>query len=338
MKCTVSVIIPAYNCHELVGQAIQSILDQTHRDLEILISDDGSTDCTRSVIDSFRDDRIKALHNQKNLGYLKTVNRLFGLATGEYICFQDADDWSAPNRIELQLNAITLQSVEACGTGIYYTTLKGKNLERIIYPKATGDVRRCILEGLPSACYASILFSRNILKSIGGYREFFVAGAEDVDWLLRLSEKYEFTNLEAPLYFYRFSPTSITQSTSVLKLKASLKIVREMAVQREAGLIDDLQAGNISVLQQRWNQIFEQLGAPPLAEDLHKINMLLKRHANWECVKLCLRMLGKDAPLRSKALIISSTVVKLVLGLNRYHSIKSHIHKVTGKKVPGFVL
>lgn len=324
---TVSVIMPAYNCQNLVGQAITSILEQSYQDLELLIADDASTDFTRSVIDSFKDTRIRHFHNDKNLGYLGTVNRLLEKATGEYICFQDADDWSALDRIEKQLSLVLEGSVDACGTGIYYTDSKGKPSKYLRYPTSTAEVRQSMLQGRPSACYASILFSKVILDTVGVYRDFFTSGAEDVDWLLRLVEKHEFANLEAPLYFYRFSPSSITQSTSMLKQKASLQVARDMALQRQAGLDDFLQAGNVAALNDRWNEIVVKLGEYPLAEDLHKINSLIRRGAIWECGKVCIGVATKKAPFKNKIEVISSAVLKMILGMNRYQVVKSALNR-----------
>ena len=181
--------------------------------------------------------------------------------------------------------------------------------------------------GRPAACYASILFSKSVLESVGGYREFFTKGAEDVDWLLRLIEEYKYINIGQPLYFYRFSPSSITQSTNALELKASLQVARELALQREAKGADDLDEGKEGGLRLRYDAIREQLADYPLAEDMHKVNSLLRRHAIWEGVKLCGRIAGKDAPIVNKIELISSTVIKCILGMERYQKVKDHLNK-----------
>lgn len=310
-----------------MAQALQSILDQTHEHLEILVADDGSVDRTRNIIDSFSDSRIRAFHNNANIGYLKTVNQLLSSATGDYICFQDADDWSDSKRIELQLKMIESSGVDACGTGIYYTNLGGKHLKRQSYPAKAKKVRDHLLKGHPAACYASILFSKNVYETMGGYREFFIQGAEDVDWLLRLVEGYTYSNIDDPLYFYRFSPSSITQSTNVLALKASLQVARELALQREVTGTDDLDAGRDFAPRSRYDAIYSGLAEYPLAEDLHKINRLLRRHANWEVVRLCGRVIGKDAPIVSKLEVIFSTIIKCILGIERYQNVRSLIQR-----------
>lgn len=323
MTKTVSVIIPAYNCEQLVGRALESILCQTHTNLEILVADDGSTDATRAALDAFTDERIVRLHHDQNIGYLKTVNLLLNHATGSYICFQDADDWSAPNRIELQVGALEDGAIDACGTGIYYTSANEKPLKRMVYPADREAVREHMLNGRPAACYASILFRRAILDTLGGYREFFAHGAEDVDWLLRVTEQHSYVNLEQPLYFYRFSPSSITHTTSILKLKSSLMIAREFADQRQRQGRDDLQAGNSEAAGERWLQICNQLSTKPGAEEIYKINMLLRRNAIMEAFRVCKRMFGSTTPFSTSLVVATSTLIKVLIGFERYESVKS---------------
>ena len=103
-EAVISVIIPAYNAELFIAKAIQCVLNQTYPHFEILIADDASTDNTRNIIDSFNDSRIKRFHNSENMGYLKTCNKLFSKASGDYITFQDADDVSVENRLEIQIN------------------------------------------------------------------------------------------------------------------------------------------------------------------------------------------------------------------------------------------
>lgn len=102
--CTISVIIPSYNCEKYLAEAVESIINQTVKVLEIIIVNDGSIDCTQAVAESFKNkypDIIK-LVNQENQGPSAARNRGLKIARGDYICFQDADDISLPYRLELQ--------------------------------------------------------------------------------------------------------------------------------------------------------------------------------------------------------------------------------------------
>jgi glycosyltransferase involved in cell wall biosynthesis len=98
----VSILIPCYNCEAWVGKAIESALDQTWPQKEVIVVDDGSQDESWKVINSFSS-KIRA-ERQSNQGPTKTRNRLLSLARGEWIQFLDADDELAANKIEIQLN------------------------------------------------------------------------------------------------------------------------------------------------------------------------------------------------------------------------------------------
>src|ERR1700752_3454291 len=110
----VSVIMPAYNCEKYVKKAIDSILNQTYSNFELLIADDCSKDSTKNIIDSYTDNRIKRFHNETNMGYLQASNKLFKECEGDFITFQDADDYSAPNRLELLISFLEKNSSYSC--------------------------------------------------------------------------------------------------------------------------------------------------------------------------------------------------------------------------------
>lgn len=100
----VSVVIPAYNHERYVGEAIQSVLDQTFQDFELIIINDGSTDNTESEILKFKDNRIR-YYSQENRGLSATLNRGIELARGEYFNFLPSDDAFFPKKLEIQLKA-----------------------------------------------------------------------------------------------------------------------------------------------------------------------------------------------------------------------------------------
>src|SRR5215510_6164673 len=94
----VTVMIPVYNREKYVGDAIDSILAQTFTDFELLVIDDGSTDRSREVAQSYHDPRICLVCNETNEGVPKTRNTGVRLAHGEYLAFLDSDDWAYPER------------------------------------------------------------------------------------------------------------------------------------------------------------------------------------------------------------------------------------------------
>ena len=102
----VSVIIPAYNANGFLSDAINSILNQTYKNLEIIIVDDGSTDETPKILKIFakKDQRIKIIRNKRNLNIANSLNIGIKSAKGNYIARMDADDISLPHRIKNQMN------------------------------------------------------------------------------------------------------------------------------------------------------------------------------------------------------------------------------------------
>src|SRR5688572_6705716 len=115
----ISVLMPAYNAGRFVHQAIDTVLNQTYRNIELLVIDDCSKDNTLEIIRSFHDPRLKLYYNEKNLGYLKTCNKLFDLAKGEFIAFQDADDYSDKTRLEIQMKEFEKDSrLSVCGSNL----------------------------------------------------------------------------------------------------------------------------------------------------------------------------------------------------------------------------
>lgn len=100
----VSIIMPSWNTERFIAETIQSVIDQTYTNWELLIVDDCSTDNTDAVVASFKDDRIKYLHNEKNSGAALTRNKAMREAQGEWIAFLDSDDLWTPEKLEHQIN------------------------------------------------------------------------------------------------------------------------------------------------------------------------------------------------------------------------------------------
>ena len=101
----VSVIMPSWNTGKFIAESIQSVIDQTYKNWELLIVDDCSTDNTDQVFASFNDDRIRYLKNKKNSGAALTRNKAIREARGEWIAFLDSDDLWFPKKLRDRLNS-----------------------------------------------------------------------------------------------------------------------------------------------------------------------------------------------------------------------------------------
>ncbi|WP_160060258.1 glycosyltransferase family 2 protein [Psychromonas sp. L1A2] len=209
----ISIIMPAYNVSQFIDEAIDSILQQTHKNFELLICDDASTDDTLDKINQYNDSRIKLHINKKNIGYLKTCNFLASKANGEYITFQDADDASHCKRIELLLAVIKKDNADLVGSSRICNF--GSNVEKITnYPTDHRAIVRSFSSiGSRSFFPNSVMFSQAVYKKIGLYRDCFNRiGAEDYDWILRASESFTLVNILQACYFYRDNPHSVSRT------------------------------------------------------------------------------------------------------------------------------
>ncbi len=119
----VSVILPTYNGELFIADTLQSVLDQTYKNLEVIIIDDASTDRTVEIIRSFNDDRIKLYVNETNLGIGENSNKALSLATGEFIMMQDHDDISSPSRAELQYKCL-VDNPDVTGVALHVKSFK----------------------------------------------------------------------------------------------------------------------------------------------------------------------------------------------------------------------
>lgn len=143
----VSIVIPAFNADRFVGRAITSALSQTYTDLEILVVDDGSSDGTARVIQSFRDGRIRYLF-QPNQGQGAARNRAIRMSTGKYVTFLDADDCYLPRKVERQVVFLERHpdhQVAFCAVVHFYSRHPGRLYGRP-YASANHDILRDLLQ------------------------------------------------------------------------------------------------------------------------------------------------------------------------------------------------
>lgn len=211
MPPKVSVIIPTYNVERYIEQCVDSILNQTYQDFEIIICDDCSTDNTRSLIKKYEELlNVKVLYNTKNIRQALTRNKCIEQSKADYILIQDADDISEPNRLERLLESFE-DDVDFVGSACYCFNDQDGVFEKWIkkreYPK-----RKDLLGGMPFV-HASILFRRKCLLDVGGYRlTKHTKRGEDYDLMMRLyAEGYRGKNIPDLLYGYRVDKNTINR-------------------------------------------------------------------------------------------------------------------------------
>jgi len=233
----ISVVMSVYNGEKHVREAIDSILNQIFGDFEFIIINDGSTDRTKEILESFKDPRIVLIH-QENMGLVKSLNKGIALAKGKYIARQDADDISMANRLEQQFKFLERhQSIALLGTWAYIIDQGGKALQKITYPCDYATIEKG-LKRQNYFCHGSVVFRRKAFFELGGYREFF-SSSQDYDLWLRFAEKFEVANLSNLLYKRRIDKNAFTLRNIVLQTRMRI-FARQLASAREKGIDETL--------------------------------------------------------------------------------------------------
>ena len=272
----VSILMPCYNSEKYISEAISSIINQSYSNWELLICNDSSTDNSLSIIKEFESDKIKIFENKKNKGYLKTCNFLFDQAKGDYITFQDSDDYSSINRIELLLKEFKKNpKLGACGTQFNFMTDSGIKLPKDspIYPLKHNDIIDSFITA-PGFCGASVMVTKEVIDSIGVYNEYWDRiGAEDFYWLYLISEIFEVSNIPNTSYFYRHNPNSITRNKTNPRKIHCHDFLTFLIEQRIKTSSDFLEESNINGIREMENKFTQPYIDEP--------NLLFFRLADW---------------------------------------------------------
>jgi glycosyltransferase involved in cell wall biosynthesis len=205
----ISVLMPVYNAGSFIKDSIQSLLNQTEKDFEILIVDDGCTDNTISKIGEFKDNRIRLLVNEGNLGAAASMNKAISAASGQFLARMDADDLCVRQRFEVQLNVLNSNpTVDVIGSALKYFGAS-THMER--FPETH---QGCKSRLLFNVCFghSSIMLRREVFEQPARrYDPALLQYSEDYDLYVRLVDTYTFANLHKPLVRYRTFPPPFKQ-------------------------------------------------------------------------------------------------------------------------------
>lgn len=210
----ISVVTSAYNGLPYLRESLRSVLKQSHRDFELIVVDDGSTDGSWDVLCEFRarDPRIVLLRNETNSGYARSQNRAIAVAKGRYIALQDQDDVSHPDRLRRQFELLEKSpAVGVVGAWPRFIDERGALVENasFVLLSRNEDLQKRLLHS-NCFCGPSVMMRRSALERAGGYDPE-LRSAEDYDLLLRLAEVGELANLPGDLYHYRQHQGSVSK-------------------------------------------------------------------------------------------------------------------------------
>lgn len=224
----VSVIMPAYNASRFLGEAIQSILDQTVSDLELIVVDDASTDSTLQICQKLAqsDARIRIHQRTSNGGITAALNDALQMCRGQYIARMDADDIALPDRLRSQLRRFDeLPHIALCGMAIEIMDEHGTTLSRPGVIVGSEQVAAALRYCSPIA-HPSWMMRAEVARVIGGYRS--VAPAEDYDFLWRvIRQGWAIDNVPDVGLRYRVSAGS-TAARNSLRQRKAFNFVRRM--------------------------------------------------------------------------------------------------------------
>lgn len=225
MNPRVSVVLPVFNGEPYLGQAVQSILEQSFTDFELIAVDDGSTDRTADLLAAFqkKDARIRVVRQERQ-GIVMALNRGCETATGQYIARMDADDVSLCNRLQVQVAFLDAHPhVDVLGTG--YRHLDGETLSLPHRnPRTHGLIewRLCFYNCL---CHPSVMMRREKVAELGFYRSAY-PHCEDYDLWIRACTRLRLANLDDVLLLYRSSLTGISNSKRECMNESHLRLMQ----------------------------------------------------------------------------------------------------------------
>ncbi len=206
----VSVIIPTYNRAHLIGRAIQSVLDQTYQNFEIIVVDDASTDETEELVKSFSDNRINYVRHQKNKGGSAARNTGIRAAKGEFIAFFDSDDEWLVEKLKKQIDKFRMSSKKV---GVIYCghCIVGEETQEVV-DEVIFSLRGNVFLNLLKMCItpgSSLVVRRYCFRKAGFFDEA-LPSCQDWDMWIRLSRYYEFDFIPEILVKYHLHGTRIS--------------------------------------------------------------------------------------------------------------------------------
>lgn len=221
----VSILIPVYNGEKYINKTIEALVNQTYKNIEIIICDDCSLDKTRDILKEWasKDSRIRVYYNKENLKISKNRNRLLSLARGEFIAWNDADDISELNRIELQMNYLKANpKVGIVGAWIKFVNVNDELIELRKYEEEDKLLRKQIFISSPVSQGVAMI-RKSVLEQAGNF-DTTLQQAEDLDLNLRIGMNSEFANLQQPLIKVLVHEDSISNSKIKQNIKDTLKV------------------------------------------------------------------------------------------------------------------
>ena len=222
----VTVLMSVYNGEKFLKEAMDSILTQTFTDFEFLIINDGSTDNSVKIIESYNDSRIRLINNEKNLKLIASLNKGISLARGKYIARMDCDDISSPTRLEKEVNFLE-DSLEYGLVGTFYTVIDGAGKEQYnkSYPSNNDLIKLFLSLNCPLA-HGSIMGRTELFRqNLYGSEEY--SAVEDYELWTRMAKVTKIHNIPEYLFKYRIYGESFSNTKTQQMYNETLEISKK---------------------------------------------------------------------------------------------------------------
>ena len=261
----ISVVMSVYNGSKFLKFAIKSILDQTFTDFEFIIVNDRSTDSSRSIIEAFRDKRIRIIDNIKNIGLTKSLNVGIEQAKGEYIARMDADDISLNSRLSTQYGFLNkYNEFGVVGSSVNIINDRGKVESSKYRPKREEDIKFYLIKNNPFI-HSSVLIRKECFDTLGYYDESYTY-SQDYELWSRFSVKYKMFNFGKIFHHWRRHPGGISstktgtqgQFARCIALKY-IKSISSNACTLEDSVIHSLRLGKYNNRREKVDRVVEDV-------------------------------------------------------------------------------
>ncbi|MFC1621042.1 glycosyltransferase family 2 protein [Candidatus Omnitrophota bacterium] len=210
MTPQITVLMAVYNCEKYLRECMDSVLNQTHKDFEFLIVDDGSTDKTVDIIKSYQDNRIRLIRNDKNMSQVSSLNIGLEHARSDYIARIDGDDIMFPDRLERQFDFLKKSKAVLVGSRARAIDENGKTIKDVRLPIMTEEIIGTVLCGGFITVHSTLMFRKRPVLDIGKYNEDF-SFVEDYKLVTDLLiNQHKISNMDEVLVKFRFHEDRIS--------------------------------------------------------------------------------------------------------------------------------
>lgn len=229
----VSVIIPVYNQEKYVKECVDSVIEQNYDKLEIILVDDGSTDNTSKILQSYGD-KIKYI-KQENQGPAASVNNGIKISQGSLVCWLGSDDAYMPNKIEHQVNLLLKEpSIDIVYSDYIMIDSNGSELTKVQVPYPSPDqfTRTLLIRNFING--STVMMRRECIDKAGYYDETLKADPDGDMWFRMLKNGYKFGHISLPLVKYRWHSNNVSHNRDLMrscKDKVRLKVIENFTHQ-----------------------------------------------------------------------------------------------------------